>query len=121
MKAAIYNPAKGAPEITEMAVPEINEDEILLKPRIQSYELEADKGAAILLAKAGYDPMAVPRIILRLGRAIKADENLEMESPFAHLDLQKRHDLILEFITNSIPRMDGATNIARFRENFFKD
>ncbi len=32
MKAAIYNPAKGAPEITEMAVPEINEDEILLKP-----------------------------------------------------------------------------------------
>ncbi len=95
--------------------------EILLKPRIQSYELEADKGAAILLAKAGYDPMAVPRMILRLGRAIKADENLEMESPFAHLALQKRHDLILEFIANSIPRVDGATNIARFRENFFKD
>ena len=44
-----------------------------------------------------------------------------MERPFAHQDLQKRHALILEFITNSIPRVDGATNIARFRENSFKD
>jgi len=89
--------------------------ENVMKPRIQNYEEESDKGAILLLIQLGYDPNAVSRIILRIRDAVKSDEELEMENPFVHLDFKKRYDQTNQFIKEVAPGFKGEKNANRFR------
>lgn len=88
--------------------------ETVVKPRLQSYEEEADRGAALMLARAGYDLVAVPRMVLRMRDSVIRDESLETENPFAGLDFLKRYDQISNFINKSLSEFKGVTNVERF-------
>lgn len=91
--------------------------ETVVKPRLQVYEEEADQAAVVLLAKAGYDPMAVSRMILRVRDAVKAmpPEKLE-DSPFAHLDFEKRNEHLLQYMQKYVRATGGLRNVDRFRK-----
>lgn len=86
------------------------------KPRLLEYELDADRGAAVLLARAGYDPAAVPRMIERVGAAVVAAPAAEGEdNPFAGVDYAKRKAAVEQYVRTSLPGVSGATGEARFR------
>lgn len=83
------------------------------KPRLQSYEEEADRGAMIVLARAGYDASAVPRMIERVGAAVVKEQSEGNENPFAKMDYKARKekaDVFLKTLPSS-----GATNQPRFQ------
>ncbi len=91
--------------------------ETVVKPRLHRYEEEADRGAVLLLVSAGYDPMAVPRMVWKVRDAIRAlpPKNLE-DNPFSKLDFEKRHTTILNYIHKNIKRSGGMRNTERFRQ-----
>lgn len=91
--------------------------ELVVNPRLQSYEEEADLGSALFLSRAGYDPKAVPRMVLRLRDAVREYEKLELYNPFAHLDFEKRHDHVSKFIKQNLAEFKGVTNTERFLNN----
>ncbi|MCX5790207.1 MAG: hypothetical protein NTX64_17120 [Elusimicrobia bacterium] len=62
--------------------------EIVHKPRLQGLEEEADIGAVLLLARAGYDPRAVADMVSRVSKAVLRDAG----NPFSSMDYQKRID-----------------------------
>ena len=83
------------------------------KPRLQRYEEEADRGAAVLLARAGYDPAAVPRMIERVGAAVVSAQGQKDENPFAAMDYKKRKQAVEVFLRTSLPGVAGASNEQR--------
>jgi hypothetical protein len=83
------------------------------KPRLQSYEEEADRGAAVLLARAGYDPAAVPRMIERVGAAVAASQKRGDENPFAAMDYTKRKQAVELFLRAGLRGVSGASNEQR--------
>ncbi len=87
------------------------------KPRLQSYEEEADNGAVLILARAGYDPSAVARMVLRIRDAVRQNEQIQEENPFAHLDFQNRYDNVKKFIDEQLSGIKGVTNRERFVRN----
>lgn len=87
------------------------------KPRLQSYEEDADRGAVLILARAGYDPSAVARMVLRIRDAVKQNEQIQEENPFAHLDFQNRFDKVRKFIDEQLSEVKGVTNQERFTRN----
>lgn len=89
-------------------------DEVV-KPRLQGYEEEADRGAAMLLSAVGYDPMALSTIIVRTGRAIKNRAADWTENPFLHLDFQKRNAELLKFLQAHQGYGGGIRNGERFK------
>ena len=60
--------------------------EVIHKPRLQGLEEEADAGAVLLLARAGYDPKAVAEMISRVGDAVSG----QADNPFSGMDYKKR-------------------------------
>lgn len=88
--------------------------ETVVKPRLQSYEFEADEGAAVLLARVGYDPTAVARMALRIRDAVRQKPDLEMESPFLSVDFQRRHNHIAAFLDEELSGIRGQRNQPRF-------
>ncbi len=87
-----------------------------VKPRLQTYEEEADRGAVVLLVKTGYDPMAVSRMILKVRDAIRATPPRRLEdNPFAHLDFEKRNTELLKYMQKNMRVMSGVKNTERFR------
>ncbi len=92
--------------------------EMVMRPRLQSYEEEADKGAALLLVRAGYDPRALPHLVQQLSLAVKNSESLEWENPFASLDFGKRLNSIKQFIAKKLKRFHGHKNTERFLHNY---
>jgi len=90
-------------------------DEVV-KPRLQAYEEEADRGAAMLLAAVGYDPMALSTIVARTGVAVKNRAADWTENPFLHLDFQKRNSELLKFLQAHPDYRGGLRNVERFRQ-----
>ena len=82
---------------------------VVHKPRLQAYEEEADRGAALILARAGYDVSALPRMIARVGEAAAGTG-----SPFNKMDFKKRADAAEAFIGMSLPASGGMKNRERF-------
>ena len=91
--------------------------ENVMKPRIQRYEEECDRGAVLLLIQLGYDPKAVPRIVLKIRNTVRRDSELEMENPFSHLDFKNRYEKVNQFIKEVAPGFRGEKNTRRFRNN----
>ena len=89
--------------------------ETVNKPRLLKYEQEADRGAALLLAKTGYDPMAVARMILAMRDIVGKSEDLDKENPFLRLDIQKRYDKVVGEIQKNLSGVKGVRNRERFR------
>ncbi len=89
-------------------------DEVV-KPRLQEYEEEADRGGAMLLAALGYDTMALSNIIVRTGVAVKNRAADWTENPFLHLDFQKRNTELLKFLQAHPDYGGGFRNGERFR------
>lgn len=88
----------------------------VVKPRLQTYEEEADRGAVVLLVKTGYDPMAVSRMVLKVRDAVKATPPRRLEdNPFAHLDFEKRNTELLKYLQKNVRMSGGIRNVERFR------
>lgn len=89
--------------------------ETAVKPRLQTYEEEADRGAVVLLIRAGYDPMAVSKMILKVRDAVRSSlpRNLE-DNPFAHIDFEKRNTELLRYIQRNVKITSGLKNEERF-------
>ena len=87
----------------------------VVKPRLQVYEEDADKGAVMMLASVGYDVRALPDIVEKTGRAIKNGLKDWAENPFRHLDFEKRNAALRKLLQDN-PRYAGsARNAERFR------
>ncbi|MBI4423735.1 MAG: M48 family metalloprotease [Elusimicrobia bacterium] len=80
------------------------------KPRLLDYELEADRVAALVLARAGYDTGGLPRMIERVGRKA-AGENAD--NPFTQVDFTRRAEAARTLLA-ALPKLRGATAAARF-------
>jgi hypothetical protein len=89
-------------------------DEVV-KPRLQVYEEEADRGAVLLLAAVGYDPKAVSDIVKKTGRAIKNRAMDWTENPFLHLDFEQRNKELLKFLQGHKLYGGGIRNGERFK------
>ncbi|MDP2884166.1 MAG: M48 family metalloprotease [Ignavibacteria bacterium] len=87
----------------------------VVKPRLQVFEEEADKGAVIMLAYLGYDAQAVSGIVEKTGRAIKTRVKDWTENPFLHLDFEKRNATLLKILQANPGYAGGARNGERFR------
>jgi ADP-ribose pyrophosphatase YjhB (NUDIX family) len=87
----------------------------VVKPRLQVFEEEADKGAVMMLAYLGYDAQAVPGIVEKTGRAIKNRVKDWTENPFLHLDFEKRNATLHKILQANPGYAGGARNGERFR------
>ena len=99
--------------------------DMLVKPRLQSYEEEADMGAMILLARAGYEPRSVPRVVKAMAQALQKRENSDadmghgdLDEPFRSLDFKKRTEALFAFAKKTMARIKGATQRERFQRVF---
>ncbi|HWP83061.1 MAG TPA: M48 family metalloprotease [Bacteroidota bacterium] len=107
----------GAEEDTVVAELEdyaIEAYETVMKPRLQGYEEESDRGAALLLVRAGYTPTAVPNMVQRIQVAVATNPNIEFENPFAKLDFKKRHTSVMNYLSRLNYR-GGVTKEDRFK------
>ncbi|MCX6132218.1 MAG: M48 family metalloprotease [Ignavibacteriales bacterium] len=89
-------------------------DEVV-KPRLQVYEEQADKAAVMMLSSLGYDAQAVPGIVEKTGRVIKGRVKDWTESPFMHLDFEKRYAALHKLLQANPGYAGGARNGERFR------
>lgn len=89
--------------------------EVVNKPRLLSYELEADRGAAALLTKAGYDPMGVGRMLLTMRGIVGKSDDLNKENPLEYRDFQQRYDKVVGLVQKNFAITRGVTNAERFR------
>jgi predicted Zn-dependent protease len=105
------------PDSTETDLEEMIQEayDEVVKPRLQVYEEEADKGAVMMLASLGYDAQAVPGIVEKTGRAIKNRVKDWTENPFLHLDFEKRNVTLLKILQAKPGYAGGARNGERFR------
>ena len=91
--------------------------DMIHKPRLLSYEEEADRGAVLLLANVGYDVDAVSRMVLKLQDATK---DMDEDDPFVQADYQKRHKSIRKFIDEKLKGFKGNKYHERFLKNMRK-
>jgi Zn-dependent protease with chaperone function len=105
-----------SPDAEEIDLETLAEDaySAIHKPRLASYEEEADRGAAVLLARAGYDPGALPRMIGRAGEAAARAQDPENQNPFLSYDFKDRREKAEAFLRRELPSAKGATEAARF-------
>jgi hypothetical protein len=88
----------------------------VVKPRLLTYEEEADRGATVLLVQTGYDPTAVSSIIKKIPAAIPRKENDLEDNPFAKREYEQRYQSVASFIHEYFRQTQGATNINRFEK-----
>lgn len=99
-------------ELEEMAEAAINAAN---KPRLAKYEFEADQGAALLLAAAGYDPRALTRMIERVGAAVVEERSGDMDLVFKKMDFKKRASEAEAFLKKELSNFKGELHAERFR------
>lgn len=87
------------------------------KPRLLSYEEEADRGAAVVLARAGYDPNAVTSMVAKIEKEVSEGAYASEDNPFAGLDFTKRRAAAVEFIGDKLDGITGVKNESRFLKN----
>jgi hypothetical protein len=88
----------------------------VVKPRLLTYEEEADRGAIVFLVQTGYDPNAVVRIINRIPTLVPKQENDLEENPFMRRDYEQRSKSAASFIDEYFPSTQGVINIDRFEK-----
>lgn len=92
--------------------------ESIEKPRLQAYEVEADRGALLLLAAAGYDPQGLVRMVSKIrdalasGRVARAADN-----PFLQMDFADRAAEAARHIEARLAGVAGAVHEERFRKH----
>jgi hypothetical protein len=89
--------------------------ESVSKPRLQRYEVEADQGASLLLARAGYDPAALPRMVVKVRDRVAAGGPGSRNNPFLKMDFQDRYVQASAFVNSSLADVRGMTNRGRFQ------
>lgn len=89
--------------------------ENIVAPRLFAYELEADRFAAVLLAKAGYDPFGLVRIGQKAALIPKEKPGLFDPGYMSPDHLTERAKATEEFVR---AHYADATNGARLRERF---
>jgi hypothetical protein len=104
---------EGDPEMAEHDALADAAYDVIHKPRLLSYEEEADRGAALLLARAGYDPAAVPRMIERVGAAAAGKD----DRPAAGSDYAKRRAAVEAFLKQRLSGASGASNADRLQRS----
>ncbi len=104
-------------EIQELDDFAIEAYEVVYKPRLLSYEIESDRAAAVLLAKAGYDPTAVGRMLLNIRDVVGKSDDISKEDPFLRRDIQERYDKLNAFTQTNLRGVTGMTNVERFRRS----
>jgi len=87
-----------------------------VKPRLLTYEEEADRGAVVFLVQAGYNPNAVVTIIKRIPALLPAKENGLDDNPFLKRDYKQRSLSAAAFIHEYFPNTRGVINIDRFEK-----
>jgi Zn-dependent protease with chaperone function len=90
------------------------------KPRLAAYEEEADRGAAVLLARAGYDPRALPRMIRKAGESAAREREDEGSAPFARMDFDARRRKAEAFLDKELGGASGKTLPERFQQRAAK-
>jgi predicted Zn-dependent protease len=91
--------------------------ETIRKPRLQAYEVEADRCALILLAKAGYDPEALPSMISRVKDFLAEEGASRLSNPFLSMDFQNRYEEANRVIHSSLHNAKGVRNQDRYTAN----
>ena len=91
--------------------------ETIRKPRLQAYEVEADRCALILLAKAGYDPEALPSMISRVKDFLAEEGASRLSNSFLSMDFQNRYEEANRVIHSSLHNAKGVRNQDRFTAN----
>ena len=86
----------------------------VVKPRLLTYEEEADRGAVVLLVQTGYDPNAVATMIKRIPTVVPKEENDLEENPFAKREYEQRYQSAASFIQEYFRQTHGALNSGRF-------
>lgn len=89
--------------------------ENIVAPRLFAYELEADRYATVLLAKAGYDPFGLVRISQKVATIPKEKPGFFDPGYMSPDHLVERAKATEEFVRT---RFAEATNGARLRERF---
>lgn len=89
--------------------------EKVVHKRLLEYELEADKGAAILIANAGYDPFAIARMTKKLAAIPKAKVDIFDSEYLAPDDAKTRAEKAEKFCNGEFnKKKPGATMQDRF-------
>ncbi len=89
--------------------------EKIVHKRLLAYELEADQGAAILIANAGYDPFAIARMAKKLAAQPKPKYDIFDTEYLAPDDAKTRAEKIEKFTNKEFSRKKpGATMPERF-------
>ncbi len=91
--------------------------ESVARPRLQSYEVEADRGAMLLLACAGYDPSSLPRMVTTIRDRTAAAGPAARDNPFLKMDFEDRARKASSFVEGSLKGVRGVTNRERFLRN----
>jgi len=88
----------------------------VVKPRLLSYEEDADRGAVVFLTEAGYDPNAVVTLIDRIPILVPKQENDLEENSFMKRDYDQRSHSAATFINEYFGQTHGAINRDRFEK-----
>jgi len=88
--------------------------ESVAKPRLQVYEIQADRGALLLLATAGYDPAALPRMVRTVRDRVAAGGPGGPDNPFLKMDFEDRARQADAYLQGALPGVPGAGNRERF-------
>lgn len=88
--------------------------ESVSKPRLQAYEIEADRGALLVLARSGYDPAALVRMVRTVRDRMAAGGPDAPDNPFIKMDFEDRARHAASFAQGSLPGVQGALNRERF-------
>ncbi|MEK7263886.1 MAG: M48 family metalloprotease [Bacteroidota bacterium] len=106
-------------DTSEKALEEFAQEawDIVNTPRTMVMELEADNGAAILLARSGYDTWSLQTLIekIELDSRMNVTTNLDEENPFAFVNYKERKGKLSEFIKEYLSDIHGNTFTERFR------
>jgi len=84
------------------------------KPRLQQYEVEADRGALYLLARAGYDPHALPRMVNTIGDRVAEPGGTAGDNPFLRMDFRDRAREATACLEGAQAGGQGVVNRERF-------
>ena len=105
-----------APDTAEADLEDFAADafDLTHKPRLIEYEEEADQGAAVLLARSGYEPTSLLDMIKKIEKAVSTGEYASEDNPFAGVDFAKRYKSAKHFIEDKLEDVKGAKNKPRF-------
>jgi hypothetical protein len=103
----------GEPDAEEQDLQQLMRDayERVIARRLLAYELEADRIAAVLLARSGYDPYALIRLSDKVASLPRERQDLFDPDYLAPDDATTRARAIAEFVGQAYPEPAGGTTM----------